>query len=143
VALDGPGSSRAATNALLGELHTGQGCGSSWLRFFKAAILRSARQARARPTAAVQTSSVHYGVAGWSRRSPAPSRSGPVQTCCLRGPEADLSGWGSGGPCICQREPRRSERRDEVPTRPANARVALGPKETSWCQITIITTVIN
>jgi len=63
-------------------------------------------------------------VAGGSRRSPAPFRLGPVQTGCLRGPDADLSGRGGGGPCICQREQRRSERRDEVPTRPANARVA-------------------
>jgi len=60
-------------------------------------------------------------VAGWSRRSPAPFRSGPVQTCCLRGPDADLSGRGGGGPCICQREQRRFERRDEVPTRPADS----------------------
>ena len=59
------------------------------------------------PLTTVQTSSVHHGVAGKSRRSPAPSRSGPVQTCCLRGPDADLSGRGGGGPCICQREQRR------------------------------------
>jgi Transposase, Mutator family len=49
------------------------------------------------PNSTVQTSSVHYGVAGGSRWSLAPSRSGPVQTCCLRGPDADLSGWGVAG----------------------------------------------
>ena len=78
--------------------------------------------------ATVQTSSVHHGVAGRSRRSPAPSWSGPVQTRCLRGPHADLSGRGGGGPCICQREQRRFERRDEVPTRPANAEGDVRPE---------------
>lgn len=70
------------------------------------------------------------GVAGWSRRSPAPSQSEPVQRCCLRGPDADLSGWGGGGPCICQRDQRRSERRDEVPTRPAATLIQQQPSYT-------------
>jgi hypothetical protein len=43
-------------------------------------------------------------VARRSRRLPVPSRSGLVQTCCLKGPDADLFGRGGSGPCICQRE---------------------------------------
>jgi hypothetical protein len=49
------------------------------------------------PKAVVQPHLSTMRVAGGSRWSPAPSRLGPVQTGCLRGPDADLSGRGGGG----------------------------------------------
>jgi Transposase, Mutator family len=94
------------------------------------------------PNTVVQTSSVHYGVAGGSRWSLAPSRSGPVQTCCLRGPDADLSGWGGGGPCISQREQRQLSAEMRFRRGRPNA-VWRGPKEASWCQIKINPIIVS
>jgi putative transposase len=94
------------------------------------------------PNTVVQTSSVHYGVAGGSRWSLAPSRSGPVQTCCLRGPDADLSGWGGGGPCISQREQRQLSAEMRFRRGRPNA-VWRGPKEASRCQIKINPIIVS
>lgn len=69
------------------------------------------------PQAVTQTSSVHTP---WWRETPAGHRArgrGPMQTCCLRGPHADLSLPLGGGPRTGQRE-LRFERRDEVPAGP-------------------------
>jgi len=94
------------------------------------------------PEAIVQTSSVHYGVAGGSRWSLAPSRSGPVQTGCLRGPDADLSGRDGGGPCISQREQRQLSAEMRFRRGRPNA-VWRGPKEASRCQIKINPIIVS
>jgi hypothetical protein len=58
------------------------------------------------PATIVQTSSVHIGAGG---RVPLVTCAAPVRTCANQlpsRPDADLSGRGGGGPCICQREQR-------------------------------------
>lgn len=56
-----PGSSRAATNALLAVLRDGRWRPSAWARFLARATERSIREARARPRAVVELSALHAG----------------------------------------------------------------------------------
>jgi transposase-like protein len=59
------------------------------------------------PLSTVQTSSVHHGGGG---KVPSVIRAVSVRTCADVLPSRSrcrLSGWGGGGPCICQREQRR------------------------------------
>lgn len=64
----GPGSSRAATEELLGGLRRGGWSARAWLRFVVAASVRSAQQARAHPVALVEVSVLHLVFAALGRR---------------------------------------------------------------------------
>ncbi len=55
----GPGSSRAATELLLGELRRGGWSAPSWVGFLKATATRSVQQARAHPVALIEMSVLH------------------------------------------------------------------------------------
>lgn len=65
----GPGSSRAATEELLGGLRRGGWNVQSWGRFVVAASARSVRQARAHPVALMEVSVLHLLFAVLGRRS--------------------------------------------------------------------------
>jgi len=65
----GPGSSRAATEELLGGLRRGGWSARSWVGFVAAASARSARQARGHPLALVEVSVLHLLFAALGRRS--------------------------------------------------------------------------
>lgn len=65
----GPGSSRAATEDLLGGLRRDGWSARSWVGFVAAASARSARQARGHPLALTEVSVLHLLFAALGRRS--------------------------------------------------------------------------
>jgi transposase-like protein len=95
------------------------------------------------PLTTVQTSSAHHGGGG---RVPSVTRAVSVRTCADVLPSRSRCrpvrpGWWRALHLPAGAAP--VERRDEVPTRPANAMGGVGLREASWSQTRITSTVIN